>query len=115
MIQQSTERNIHYTSSQVWKEKASAIRTLKSRALEYCSNEALLAEELTYLLEVFISNGYPEKSVWRMLTRTVKPKEEFDLSKSLYVPYHPRAKRLFKMLKDDFGFAVVCKKNTNTG
>ena len=114
----ASDRYIHYTSSQVWKEKASAIRTLKSRALEYCSNEALLAEELTYLLEVFISNGYPEKTVWRMLyqeNRTEKPKEEFDLSKSLYVPYHPRAKRLFKMLKDDFGFAVVCKKTQTLG
>ena len=47
--------------------------------------------------------------------RTEKPKEEFDLSKSLYVPYHPRAKRLFKMLKDDFGFAVVCKKTQTLG
>ena len=47
--------------------------------------------------------------------RTEKPKEEFGLSKALYVPYHPLAKILFKMLKDDFGFAVICKKTQTLG
>ena len=37
----ASDRYIHYTSTQVWKEKACAIRTLKRTAKDYCSNEAL--------------------------------------------------------------------------
>ena len=61
----SSDRYIHYTSWQAWREKACAIRTLKNRAILYCSDEELLADELAYLLQVFIQNGYPEKDVYR--------------------------------------------------
>ena len=56
----ASDRYIHYTSAQAWKEKASAIRTLKSRAHEYCSNEELLATELAHLLKCgqWISSKY---------------------------------------------------------
>ena len=115
----ASDRYIHYTSAQVWKEKACAIRTLKSRAIDYCSTEVLLAEELSYLLEVFMSNGYPERTVWRMLyqedRREHNKEDEIDMAKSMYVPYHPRAKRLYKMLKDEFGFSVVFKKTQTLG
>ena len=57
----SSDRYIHYTSWQAWGEKACAIRTLKNRAILYCSDEELLADELAYLLHIFIQNGYPEK------------------------------------------------------
>ena len=49
-----------------------AILTLKSRAHTFCSNEQLLADELTHLLEVFIQNGYPEKLVHRVLYNETK-------------------------------------------
>ena len=52
----ASDRYIHYTSAQAWKEKPSAIQTLQATAHEYCSDEELLAEELAYLLEVFIQN-----------------------------------------------------------
>ena len=41
----ASNRYVHYTSEQAWKEKMSAIWTLKKRALEYCSNERLLFKE----------------------------------------------------------------------
>ena len=49
----ASDRYIHYTSWQAyaWKEKVGAIRTLKNRALTYCSNEELLADELVHLLD----------------------------------------------------------------
>ena len=37
----ASDRYIHYTSAQAWKEKASAIRTLKARAYEYCSDKGI--------------------------------------------------------------------------
>ena len=114
----ASDRYIHYTSSQVWKEKASAIRTLKQRAIDYCSNQVFLANELDYLLTVFIQNGYPEKTVWRILYQESKPKgtkEEIDFSKSMYVPYHPRTKRLYRMIKEDFGFSIIYKKTQTLG
>ena len=63
----ASDRHVHFTSSQAWKEKACAIRTLKSRALDYCSTDALLADELSHLLQVFIGNGYLERTVGRIL------------------------------------------------
>ena len=59
----ASDRYIHYTSAQAWKEKAAAIHALKARAIEYCSDEQLLADKLAHLLQVFIQNGYPENTV----------------------------------------------------
>ena len=109
---------IHYTSWQAWKEKVGAIRTLKSRAHTYCSNEQLLADELTHLLEVFKQNGYPEKLVHRVLYTETKgnemaqqtQKEPTDFNNSLYVPFHNRAKKLYDILLKKFGISTVLKK-----
>ena len=114
----ASDRYIHYTSAQAWKEKASAIYTLRERAHEYCNNETLLAEELSYLLQVFIQNGYPENTVWRILyqdKREKKQKEPFDVTKALHVPYHPRARRLYKILQEDFGLTISYKKTRTLG
>jgi len=66
-----------------------------------------------------MSNGYPERTVWRMLyqedRREHNKEDEIDMAKSMYVPYHPRAKRLYKMLKEEFGFSVVFKKTQTLG
>ena len=70
------------------------------------------------MLEVFMQNGYPEKTVWRILYQENKQqsqKVEIDLSKSTYVPYHPRTKRLYKMITDEFGFPIVYKKTQTLG
>ena len=45
----ASDRYIHYTSAKAWKEKASAKQKLKAPAYEYCSDEELLAEELSHL------------------------------------------------------------------
>ena len=114
----ASDRYIHYTSAQAWKEKASAIRTLKARAYEYCSDEELLAEELSHLLQVFVGNGYPANTVWRILYQDNKGKKnevELDVSKSLYAPYHPRARRLYNILKKEFGIDVIYKKTQTLG
>ena len=113
----ASDRYIHFTSSQAWKEKACAIRTLKSRALEYCSTEALLADELSHLLQVFIGNGYPEKTVWRILyEENQKPQEaEWTLENSLYIPYHPRVRRLVTKIKKEYGITAVYKKTQTLG
>ena len=39
-------------SEQAWREKCSAIKALRNRALDYCSDEDLLEKELTHLLGV---------------------------------------------------------------
>ena len=118
----ASDRYIHYTSWQAWKEKAGAIRTLKNRAYTYCSDEQLLAEELSYLLEVFVQNGYPEKVVYRILYDEKKPvklhqqsDKKTDFANVFYVPYHNRAKRLYKILQEQFGITTVFKKTTTLG
>ena len=119
----ASDRYIHYTSWQAWKEKVGAIRTLKSRAHTYCSNEQLLADELTHLLEVFIQNGYPEKLVHRVLYKETKgnemtqqtQKEPIDFNNSFYVPFHNRAKKLYDILLKKFGISTVFKKTQTLG
>ena len=92
----SSDRYIHYTSWQAWREKACAIRTLKNRAILYCSDEELLADELAYLLQVFIQNGYLEKVVYRMLYEEKRKEQqrEIDFKHTFYVPYHVRPMKL---------------------
>jgi len=91
---------------------------IKAQAYEYCSDEELLAEELSYLLQVFVGNGYPANTVWRILYQDNKGKKnevELDVSKSLYAPYHPRARRLYNILKKEFGIDVIYKKTQTLG
>ena len=112
----ASDRYIHFTSSQAWKEKACAIRTLKSRALEYCSTEALLADELSHLLQVFIGNGYPEKTVWRILyEENRKPQEQNGHLKIHCIPYHPRVRKLTTKIKKEYGITTVYKKTQTLG
>ena len=95
----NSDRYIHYSSEQAWREKSSAIRTLRNRATLYCSNDELLADELAYLSNVFVENGYPGKIVHRILYEEERFKDsleekygkafELDFAKSFYVPYHP--------------------------
>ena len=59
----ASDRYIHYTSAQAWKEKASAIHTLKSWANEYCGDEELLGKELSHLSKVFVENGFQANTV----------------------------------------------------
>ena len=99
------------------------IRTLKNRAYTYCSDEQLLAEELSYLLEVFVQNGYPEKVVHRIRYNEKKPvklhqqsiDKKTDFANVFYVPYHNRAKRLYKILQEQFGITTIFKKTTTLG
>jgi len=121
----ASDRYIHYTSEQAWREKACAIRTLRNRAHLYCSNEEFLADELAYLLETFIQNGYPEDIVYRLLYKENRFKDaleerwgktfDVDFSKCFYVPYHPRARKLYRLLEKKFGHFVAYKKTSTLG
>ena len=95
-----------------------AIHTMKTRAHTYCSNEQLLAVELSHLLEVFIQNGYPERLVHRVLYKETignkmtqqNQKEPIDFHNSFYVPFHNRAKKLYEILLKKFGISTVFRK-----
>ena len=67
---------------------------------DYCSDAALLADELSFLLEVFMQNGYPQNTVWRILYQENREKagekKKINLDYSLYVPFHPQEKRFIK-------------------
>jgi len=80
--------------------------TLKNRAILYCSDEELLADELAYLLQVFIQNGYPEKVVYRMLYEEKRKEQEreIDFKHTIFLPYHVRAKKLYKYSKKTLVF-----------
>ena len=84
----------------------------------YCREKEYLAKELSHILQLFIDNGYPANTVWRILYQDKKEKKkegELDISKALYAPYHPRARRLYNILKKEFGFDVIYKKTKTLG
>ena len=43
-----------------------------------------------------------------------KKEVELDISQVLYAPYHPRARRLYNILKKEFAFDVIYKKTKKT-
>lgn len=112
-----SNRYIHYTSAQAWKEKVASIKTLKKRALEYCSNERLLADEFSLLLDIFEQNGYPRHLTNRILQEEERPPRphEIDYNKSFNVPYHPKARRLYKIMEKQFDCTVIFKKTKTLG
>jgi hypothetical protein len=114
----ASSRYIHYTSAQAWKEKVSAIQTLKKRAVEYCSNKDLLSKELELLLRIFQQNGYPKNIVWRILYKessSNKEKANLDFSRIFYAPYHPRARRLHRILEEKFATQTIYSKTKTLG
>ena len=60
-----------------------------------------------------------KKTVWRLLYQENKgnkaQQEELNMDKALYVPYHPRARRLYKILKKEFGYDTIFKKTLTLG
>ena len=64
----ASDQYMHFSLAQAWQHKVAVIRTLKHRALTYCSNPALLENELSYLLKVFLENGFPN-TIQRILRR----------------------------------------------
>ena len=132
----ASDRYIHFTSAQAWQEKVAAIRTLKHRAITYCSNPMLLEDELSHLLKVFPENGFPNNTIQRILFKektASNPKQQEieivneetedyevqtitkDFSKTFFAPYHPKANRMFKMLKKKYDIDTVFKKTKTLG
>ena len=69
-----------------------------------------------------MQNGYPEKVVYRILYDEKKPvklhqqsDKKTDFANVFYVPYHNRAKRLNKILQEQFGITTIFKKTTTLG
>lgn len=84
--------------------------------MDYCSNEDLLREELKHLQETFISNGYPEHLVTKILHQESKEKQKQpDPTRSFYVPYHTKARRLFKILEKEFHADIIYTKTKTLG
>jgi len=78
-----SDRYLHFSSDHPLKDKISGLKTLKYRAIKYCSSEELLKAELQHLSKVFIDNGYPVDSVRNRLQKedNSKPKEQAALEK----------------------------------
>jgi hypothetical protein len=59
----ASDRYLYYTSAQAWHEKAAAIHSLTLTAINYCSTPTLLSQELEYITQVLLDNGYPLEAV----------------------------------------------------
>ena len=58
-------------------------------------------------------------TVWRLLYQDLKEnkkeKVDLDMAKALYVPYHPRARKLYRIFKKEFGIDTIFKKTQTLG
>ena len=66
------------------------------------------------------SGNVVQTSVYRKLSASELDEnhienEQIDFSKSLYAPYHPRAKKMCQSLQKSFGINVVYKKTQTLG
>ena len=126
----ASDRYLHFTSAQAWHEKTAAIHTLTLRALNYCSTKELLDEELAYITQVFLDNGFPLASIQQiinmkthkaeakdplLLEETSEEEVPIDYSKCFYAPYHHQARKMFEVLKRKFNINSVYKKTTTLG
>jgi len=112
----ASDRYLHFTSAQAWHEKTAAIHTLTLRALNYCSTKELLDQELAYITQVFLDNGFPLASIQQiinmkthkaeakdplLLEETAEEEVPIDYSKCFYAPYHHQARKMFEVLKEN--------------
>jgi hypothetical protein len=107
------------------KDKMAAMRTLRSRAEEYCSTPQLLKQEINLLSQIFLDNGYPPHIVYSNFHKKTTPtnntepdpnnSEPDPMSKNFFAPYHPAAHRLFKTLKRKFAINTIHTSTPNLG
>ena len=118
----ASNRYLHYTSFQSLNERLAAIKTLKNRAQQYCSNDRLLQEELNFLHQVFLENGFPESLVSKILYQN-HARDRSDMSEGngtddrniIIAPYHPALQQLNKKLKKHFNITTVFQKTKTLG
>ena len=69
-------------------------------------------------MEIFLKNGYPKKVIHRILyeeKREEKAPKEFDPNRIFYIPFHPRGRRLCKVLEEKFEMKTVHQKTKTLG
>jgi hypothetical protein len=112
----ASNRYIHYTSAHPWKDKIAAMKTLAARAYTYCSPK-FLADELNFLTEIFLQNGYPLTVIKKHIDKRPAPlasdseSTNQETGNEFLVPFHPSAHRLTRILKNNFKIKTV---NTST-
>ena len=90
---------------------------MKKRAIEYCSNNQLLADEFSLLIDIFEQNGYPRSLTYRILHEKEKPSKQTDIDfdRTFFVPFHPKGKIIYKIMEKQFGATVIFKKTRTLG
>jgi hypothetical protein len=125
----ASDRYLHFSSAQPFHERLAAMHTLTKRAHDYCSTRVLLDAELAHIKAIFLENGFPSDVIENVFLRksqqwdsqptelnentTARP--DVDYSKAYYAPYHPKAAKMFRMLKNKFKIDCVYKKTPTLG
>ena len=66
---------------------------------------------------MFIGIDYPERTVWRIMYEENRkpPETEWTLENSLYIPYHPRVRKLTTKIKKEYGSLQCTKRLKHLG
>jgi hypothetical protein len=76
-------------------------------------------DELTYLSDVFVQNSYPATVVHIILFEEKEKdntvSEKIDFARVFYAPYHPRARKLYRILEEQFNITPVYQKTRTLG
>jgi hypothetical protein len=118
----ASNRYIHYSSAHPWKDKVAAMKSLSSRALDYCSPPFLEAE-INLLTNIFLQNGYPPHIIHKFIHNEPPPliskinptQDPPNPTKSFFAPFHPSANHLFKVLRNKFNIDPIFTSTPSLG
>ena len=99
-----------YTSRSVQRAVAAALRT---RALRYCMQPDVYKEEIAYIHDRLVKNGYPAKVSHNMLHPSIGPKAAPVEQKNMFVPFARNTTNRVKRPMNDAGFRLI-HTNSNT-
>ena len=110
----ASSRYIHYSSAHPWKDKLAAIKSLLSRAYDYCSPQ-FLQDELTLLTNTFLQNGYPLNIIHKLIhNKPLFPNhpdpttpDPHKPTRAFFAPFHPATNRLYKTLRKKFNIDPI--------
>ena len=108
-----SERYIHPSSCCPGTVAKGVAKGMRLRALNLCSNDILLANELQHIASVLQSNGYNQKFINNCILRPIfgpaREKITVDFKKCIIMPYVPPFAHPLKQYLSKLGFSIIFK------
>ena len=100
-----TDRYLDFRSAHSGGTKFGLVRCLGERARRVCDEPDVLRKEMQELCRVFVRNGFPRRSVVKLLNQERKPRQqEKDDRPSMLIPYVPGISEKVKRIAENLQY-----------